>query len=97
MGVGSRKHYVYLVDYGLAKRFNDKFDNHIPLKTDKNLTGTARYASMWTHNGLEQSRRDDLECLGYMLIYLSRGALPWQGVKEADKKAKYERIRQQKE
>lgn len=98
MGIGPRRHYVHLVDFGLAKRFkNQHTDQHIPFKTDKNLTGTARYASMWTHMGFEQSRRDDLECLGFMLIYLFRGSLPWQGVKEQDKKVKYEKIRKLKE
>lgn len=98
MGIGPRRHYVHLVDFGLAKRYKDqKTDEHIPFKKDKNLTGTARYASLWTHRGIEQSRRDDLECLGYMLIYLFRGSLPWQGVREHDKKVKYEKILKFKE
>lgn len=78
IGVGIRQHYVHLVDLGLAKKFKDsKTDKHIAFRTDKNLTGTARYASLNTHLGHEQSRRDDLECLGFVLIYFMRGDLPW--------------------
>jgi serine/threonine protein kinase len=98
VGLNSRAHYIHLIDLGLAKRYRDsKTEEHIPFRSDKNLTGTARYASLWTHMGYEQSRRDDLECLGYLLLYLIRGSLPWQGVKIADKKVKYQTIYERKQ
>ncbi|XP_060523044.1 casein kinase I-like isoform X2 [Cylas formicarius] len=97
MGLGKKGNLVYIIDFGLAKKYRDgRTHLHIPYKENKNLTGTARYASINTHLGIEQSRRDDLESLGYVLMYFNRGSLPWQGLKAATKRQKYERISEKK-
>lgn len=97
MGLGKKGNLVYIIDFGLAKKFRDgRFKEHIAYKENKNLTGTARYASINTHLGIEQSRRDDLESLGYVLMYFNLGVLPWQGLKAANKRQKYERISEKK-
>lgn len=97
MGLGKKGNLVYIIDFGLAKKYKDsKTCLHIPYRENKNLTGTARYASINTHLGIEQSRRDDLESLGYVLMYFNLGTLPWQGLKAANKRQKYERISEKK-
>lgn len=53
MGISNKSHTVFLVDFGLAKRYLDKHGKHIPYLDNKSLTGTARYASVNTHLGIE--------------------------------------------
>ena len=83
---------VYLVDYGLCKRYRMHSHDHIPYREGKRLTGTVRYASIHTHLGEEQSRRDDLESLGYVMVYLVKRHLPWMQSGGKDKTEMHQRI-----
>ncbi|CAD8089597.1 unnamed protein product [Paramecium primaurelia] len=89
-------HIIYLIDFGLAKYFKESNGQHIPLSDKKGIIGTARYASIAAHQGFEQSRKDDLESLAYVLIYLNLGKLPWMNLQIADKHEKYKAIYEMK-
>lgn len=98
IGQKENKGKVHMIDLGLAKKYRDpRTGTHIVYRDNKNLTGTARYASINAHLGVEQSRRDDLEAIGYVLLYFAKnGMLPWQGIQAENKQEKYQRIMEKK-
>ena len=96
MGRGEQAGMVHVIDFGLSKKYKDGANVHIPYRENKSLTGTARYASLNTHLGIEQARRDDLESIGFILVYFLKGKLPWQGLQGNVRDAKYSKINEKK-
>jgi serine/threonine protein kinase len=81
------KQRIYIIDFGLSRQYRDPGTNiHIPFRDGLPLIGTARYASVNALMGIELTRRDDIESLAYILIYLMRGSLPWQGTTKGEKR-----------
>ena len=83
---------LYCIDFGLAKKYVKKNGEHIEMNENKKFCGTVRYASIAAHNNTDQSRKDDLESIGYILIYLYKAKLPWQNIKHKDKKERYKLV-----
>ena len=97
IGTNLNENLIYLIDFGLSKKYRDpKTFEHIKFTKNKKLTGTSRYASINNHKGFQQSRRDDLETLSYVLIYFLKGNLPWQTFEKFNKIDLYEIILEKK-
>merc|ERR1712050_99373 len=94
-GIKEKQHHLHVIDFGLSKKYYDT--KHAVMKQKLSLTGTARYASINAHKGVEQSRRDDLEAIGHMFLYFLRGALPWSGLDAKTQEEKYRKIMEKKE
>ena len=91
IGIGKKKSRIYMIDFGLSKQYKNN-NKHIEYRTDRSFTGSFRYSSIRNHRGIEHSRRDDLESIGYMLIFFLKGKLPWQGLKGSTKSKRSENI-----
>ena len=99
-GIDNSEDKIYIIDFGLSKKYrSSKTLEHIKFKQHRRLTGTIRYASLNSSRyygnsilNLEQSRRDDLESIGNVLMYLLKGKLPWQGIKIFDDGDRYRLI-----
>ena len=93
IGLNKKRKYIFILDFGLSKKYrSSKTNKHYPPCVYKNLVGTPRYASINALGGLTQSRRDDLESVGYVLLYFLRGKLPWQGIKAKNKEERNNKI-----
>ena len=97
VGTGRDKNRIFMIDLGLAKSYIDPVTNeHVPYKTNSCFTGTYRFSSVRNHRGIEQSRRDDLESIGYMLLFFLKGRLPWQGLTGATRSVRAKQIYEMK-
>lgn len=85
MGRGENNNQVYMIDFGISKVYRDAYGRHIPWRDKKSFIGTARYASCAAHEGIEISRKDDLESLAYVLLFILKGSVPWQNLNISEK------------
>ncbi|XP_037934918.1 casein kinase I-like [Teleopsis dalmanni] len=96
-GVEDNRNIVFITDFGLSKFYcNPKTKKHNAFCRNRELVGTARFASINTHTGCEQSRRDDIEAIGYCALYLLKGKLPWQGLVAETQLQKHEKVVEKK-
>ena len=85
---------IFTIDFGLSKVYYK--ENHVEFRQTNKVIGTIRYCSLNSHKGYELSRRDDLESIGYVIIYFLKGRLPWQGLAQLDKKNKIDPVKESK-
>jgi serine/threonine protein kinase len=97
VGRGELKNKIYLIDFGVSTSYLDaKVHDHMSYSRNKGVVGTLHYVSLNTALGDQQSRRDDLESIGYVLIRFLLGRLPWQGIKDKDKADRREKVTEAK-
>lgn len=97
IGIGKKSHKIYTIDFALAKLYRDgKNFEHVPYNENKKMVTTPRYASINAHKGIEKTRRDDLESLGYMLIYFLKGNLPWKDLNCETREENISKIKEMK-
>ena len=91
------KDVLYLIDFGFSKKYkSSKTGKHVLPKNIGHFIGTSRYASIYAMSGKEQSRRDDIISIGYMIIYLMKKGLPWQGIKSNNYKECFNKVYEMK-
>jgi len=93
LGRGESEGRVLICDFGLSRRFLTPDRQHLPMRQGRGATGTARYMSVNAHTGTEQSRRDDVESVGHMLVFFLKGKLPWQRLRNGKWKDRKEKHR----
>ena len=82
LGLNEENHILYLIDVEFMKKYRSaRTLKHIEFRENTEIIGNPFFSSINSLKGYEQSRRDDLEAIGYSLIYLLRGNLPWEGLK----------------
>ena len=93
IGLDKKSHIIYLLYFGLSKKIRSRqTKKHIPFTKNRKLLGTMRYSSINALNGFEQSRRDNLEAIGYVLVYFLKGRVPWEGIPFKKKEDRFKKI-----
>jgi serine/threonine protein kinase len=92
-GIGADANKIFIIDFGLSRKYLDSSRRHIPYVDGQGFEGTLRYAAINAHLGIEQSRRDDLEALGYVLLFFLKRKLPWQGLEGGSREGKNDKIK----
>ena len=91
-----RNKVLCMIDFGLGKEYLDAKGRHIAEDTAKFALGTARYMPIHAHQFVTQSRRDDLEAIGFVCIYFLNGTLPWQSIDADNKLVRNQKIEEMK-
>lgn len=92
IGNNKNSHIIYLIDFGLSKKYVYKTGKHVPYLENQTFVGNSIFASINTHRGIDQSRRDDLESLGYVFLFFLKGDLPWQSLVPDREKIKEKKL-----